>query len=96
MSWKQAEDWWCAMTGMKRRGHMERGTECPDAEDDLFSVDITTTNQALAFITKEMIDAEAHTEGNRIPIVVIFQNRKQRKDGFVVMRVKSWLELHGK
>ena len=92
--WKRCEDWWHKQTGMKRRGHMEQGLECPDAENEMFSVDITTTRKQLAFINKEMQDAEAHS-GGKVPTVVIFQEGKPMKSGFVINRVKDWLDLHG-
>ena len=74
---------------------MGMGQGIADGEDSLFSYDVTTTKQKLAFLNKEMIDAEAHAKCGRIPVVVIFPYKKIRGDGFVVLRVRDWIDLHG-
>ena len=93
--WKNCEDWFCKQIGCERLGHMGMGQEIADGQDAMFSYDVTTTKQKLAFINKEMIDAEAHAKGGRIPVVIIFQYNKIRGDGFAIVRAKDWIDLHG-
>lgn len=93
--WKRQEDWFCKRAGLKREGHMRRGVSCPDGVSDVFSVDITGTENKLAFLNNEMRDAEAHTTQSRISTLVIFQEDKELMDGFVIHRVRDWLNLHG-
>ena len=93
--WKEAEDWVAHQTKSERLGHMGMGQNICDCQNDMFSYDVTTTKQKLAFLNKEMLDAEKHAIGGRIPVVIIFQYHKIRGDGFAVVRMKDWLELHG-
>lgn len=92
---KRDEDWGNEQLGLKREGHMKRGISCPDGVSSMFSVDYTRTGQRLAFIEKEMKDAEKHATQSRVPVLVIFVNDKRREDGYAVMRFKNFRDLHG-
>jgi len=100
--WKRAEDWLFhqleGKLGLKRWGHIRRGTACPDLVDSVFSYDVTTTDNKLAYITKEMGDAAfhaAHAGENRTPVLFIFPNDRPNKEGFVIYLVGDWLQTHG-
>jgi len=98
--WKRAEVWLYKQLegklGLKRWGHIRRGTSCPDLVDELFSYDVTTTNNKLAFVENELRDAEQHAaHTTRTALLFIFPNGKQFKEGYVVYRVKDWLDMHG-
>jgi len=101
--WKRAEDWLYKQLegkqGLKRWGHIRRGTSCPDLVDNLFSYDVTVTSNKLAYLTKEMGDAAfhaAHAGEGRTPVLFIFPNDRSNKEGFVVYYVRDWLCLYGK
>lgn len=93
---KRDEDWTCEQLGLKREGHMKRGLPVPDGVDDMFSVDVTRTNQKLSFIRSEMADAKAHATQCRTPVVVIYQDGYEKRHGIVVLDFSDWRDLHGK
>lgn len=92
--WKHAEDVFCSLAGMERLGHMARGLDEPDGRNDAFTAEVRTTERGLALINEKMAQAVRHNKGSRTPIVVLVQAGKRVKDGFVVYRVKDWVQLY--
>lgn len=90
--WKADEDWGNAQLGLRRGGHMKRGLDVPDGTNDMFCVEYT--RKRIAFLQKEMNDAEAHATQGRIAVVVVFQPDLPRERGFAVVRFQDWQDLH--
>ena len=92
--WKADEDYYCKDLGLKRLGHIRRGVACADGENDVFSVDITES-KGLKFLDKELIDAQAHTSGDRLPLVITRLLQKDRGDAIVSMRYRDFRAWFG-
>jgi len=94
-NWKKVENRTNKELGAKPEGHYRRGKECPDGVNDMFSYEYTNTSNKLAYVNKELEDAERHSRGGRIPVVIIFQKRNLRAKGIVCLRYEDWRALHG-
>ena len=92
--WKLAETWWWKVTGWERLGHIKRGVSCPDLKSPLFSLDVKSSSKLPKWLSDYMTETEAHTKDGQIPIVALHAPRIDMKKGFVVMRVKDFLDLH--
>jgi len=93
---KRDEDWVCEQLGLERQGHMKRGLPVADGVNEMFSVEVTRTNQSLAYIRGKIAEAKAHATLGRTPTVVIFQDDYDRNHGIVLTEFHNWRDLHGK
>jgi len=96
-TWKAVERKYAEMFGGKRipiTGRI-RGS-APDIQHEWLSFEVKHRKALPAWIHDAMNQAEMSKKGNQLPIVILHQNRMKYEEGFVVLRVKDFLNWFGK
>ncbi len=94
--WKATERHYAKLLGGERVPvHSTSGKEC-DVSTPCFSAEIKERKSLPAFLTKAMSQAVTNCEKGKTPLLILHGKGKQHDGDLVVMRVKDFIDWHGR